>query len=315
VTALLPSDPDARATGIGGSDVAMILGVSRFGSAMRVYLEKRRQVAPLIETSRMRWGKILEEPVAREYEVQSGRKVRRAAAFIRHPDYPWAFANIDRWSDLKGTPRRVLEVKTADVFSRSDFGEKGTDQVPPDYLLQVMWYLFVTGKDEADMAVLVGGNDFGIYLIKRDDALITKMLTICAAFWEDTQAGTPPEVDDTDASAAYLRLTYRDSGAEREMDDDLMALAMRDENLRLALDQQAKERDLVRNQIRELMGDARFAVGAGVKVTHSEVAGARVIDWPAIVAAVKVPPSVIEAHTKHRAPTRQLRVSLKGIEA
>jgi putative phage-type endonuclease len=184
---------------------------------MDVYMEKLGLTAPLIETEVMRWGKILEEPVAREYAVKTGRKIRRAAGFIRDPAHPFLYANVDRWSDKVGTPRRVYEGKTSGMFAAKDFGEEGTDQVPPDYLIQAMHYLYVTGKDTADLAVLVGGQKHRIYTIERDDELIRDMVEQAEEFWSNTQQGIPPELDGSEGSAAYLRHQYRDVGLERRL--------------------------------------------------------------------------------------------------
>jgi putative phage-type endonuclease len=297
--------------GLGGSDIAGVLGVSKFGGPMTVYMDKRGLSAPLVETPVMRWGKLLEEPVAREYEVQSGRRVRRAAEFLRHPKYPWAFANIDRWSVKGGTPMRVLEVKTAGAFAAGDFGEKGSDQVPADYMCQVQWYLFVTERDTADLAALIGGQKFAIYTIERDRVLVEKMLDSAAAFWADTEAGIPPQVDDSDATSAYLRLTYADKGTEREMDAELRDLATEYEGLRLAIKDDEANHTVVGNRIRELMGNDAFAVGDGVKVTYGTTSGGSSVEWLELAKARAIPLSVIDEFTTQKPDYRTLRVTIK----
>ena len=124
------SDPEVRATLLGGSDMARILGLSRFGGPMDAWMEKRRLSAPLVETAPMRWGKLLEEPIAHEYATVTGRRVTRWSKTIRHPQYPFLGAHIDRKAKGKDEPTRILECKTAGTFMVSDFGEPGTDEVP-----------------------------------------------------------------------------------------------------------------------------------------------------------------------------------------
>lgn len=301
-----------RRTGIGGSDIGKILGVSKFGGPMTVFMEKRALSAPLIETEAMHFGKVLEDVVAREYAARSGRKVRRAAGFIRRPGYDWAYANVDRWSDQPGTKRRVLEVKTAGVFGASDFGEPGTDQVPGDYLTQVQWYLACTGKDEADLAVLIGGQKFGQYEIPRDDELIDGMTEIAAKFWSDTQAGRPPDIDGSEGSALYLASKYRDTGTERPMDERLALLATQYAALKADVKAREAEIDLVGNQIRDAMGDDRWAEGSGVRVVYGERAGRTTVDWKAIANLTAYPESVVKEFTTVGEPTRALTVSMRG---
>lgn len=305
------ADLTVRRTGLGGSDMARILGLSRFGGPMDVYMEKIGQSAPLMESEPMRWGKLLEPSIADEYAVRSGRKVRRAAAFLRHPAYDFIYANIDRWSLLKGTPKRVLECKTASVFFSDDFGEPGTDQVPDDYLVQVMHYLWVTGTTIADLAVLVGGQRFAIYTIHRDDDLIADMEREAVTFWENTQARIPPDIDTSEGTREYLRRTYRDTETERPMDDRLVHLATAYEGLRLEIKDAQARREELGNRIRDLMGNARWAEGEGVKVTYGSQQSPRKVDWPRIAEAAKVPPALIEEFTERPDPIRVLRVVVK----
>jgi putative phage-type endonuclease len=315
VSRLEPGSPEwiaLRRTGLGGTDLPKILGVSRFGGPMSVFMEKQGLTAPLIETEAMEWGKLLEEPVARKYALKSGRKVRRAAGFIRHPAYNWLYANVDRWSDQRGTARRVLECKTAGEFNAKDFGEPGSDQVPPDYLLQVMHYLNVTGKDVADLAVLIGGQKHRVFTIERDAELIERMTEIAFEFWTNKEAGIPPEIDGSEGSSLYLSYKYRDTGVERPMDDDLAMLATKYAALKAQTKDVADEITLTGNLIRDLMGNGRWAEGLGVRVVYSEVKGRSTVQWDEIVKARSIPQAVIEEWTNVGAPTRALTVTMKG---
>lgn len=301
-----------RRSGIGGSDIGKILGVSKFGGPMDVYLEKRGMTAPLIESEAMTWGKLLEEPVAHEYALRSGRKVRRAAGFIRRPGYEWAFANVDRWSDKAGTPRRVLEVKTAGAFAASDFGEEETDQVPPDYLTQVMWYLAVTGKDTADLAALIGGQRLRRYTIERDDDLIDGMFVIAEKFHRDTEQGIAPDIDGSDGSALYLASKYKDTGTERTMDDALAMLATQYAALKADVKAREAEIDLVGNRIRDLMGNDRWSEGSGVRVVYGVTAGRTTVQWEAFLKAQGIPATAVEPFKKVGEPGRSLTVTMRG---
>ena len=301
-----------RRQGIGGSDIAKILRVSRFGGPMDCFMEKSGLTAPLIETSAMRWGKLLEGPVAEEYALKTGRKIRRGADFLTHPAYEWAFANIDRWSLKRGTPKRVLEVKTTSPFGAKEFGEPGSDQVPADYLLQVMWYLTVTGVEVADLAVLIGGQKHEVYTIERDPVLIESMIDQAHTFWSNLKAGIPPEIDGSEGSSAYLAHVYRDQGTERPMDDQLARFALQYASLKAIEKDNKAQQDLVGNWIRDLMGNARWAEGEGVRVLYSEVKGRRTVDWPALVAARNIPQAVVEEFTRVGDPTRSLTVTPKG---
>jgi len=272
-------DPRIRRSGIGGSDIAKIAGVSKFGGAMGCWLEKTGQSAPLIETERMHWGNVLEDVVAKEYARVTGRKVRQApttldpvtglrARVIRHSaDKPWRMANVDRLTSEHG---RGFEAKTADRFAAADFGEPGSDEVPPDYLLQVMWYLGVTGFRVWDLSVLIGGNTFRTYTIERDEELIARLFTIADAFWLDNVVGkVPPEIDGSEDSRRYLEAGHLHAEEAVPMSDRLYELALEHATIAAQLKELELRKDAVANGIREQMQGAGKAARDNAKVSWS----------------------------------------------
>lgn len=305
------SDPELRRTGLGGTDVARILGLSRFGGPMDVYLEKIGQAAPLIETEPMRWGKLLEDPIAREYAEKTGRKVRRAAAFLRHPAVPHFYANIDRWSVQRDTPKRVLECKTTSVFNAEDFGEEYTDQVPGDYLVQAAWYAYLTDSEQADLAVLIGGNKHRVFHIPRDADLEADMVERAQAFWDDTQGGIPPPIDGSEAADTYLRKTYRDRGTERPMDDELARLAYEYKAASESFKAFEAQKKLLANQIGDLMGNDRWAEGQGIRVVYGERQAPARTDWAKLVEVQKIDPAIVAAYTIRGEPIRFPTVTVR----
>ena len=86
---------EARRKGIGGSDISAIAGVNPFKSAIDVFLEKTGRVR-FPENKNMRWGKILEDPVAKEYGVTEKVGVHRINAMLQHPTHQFALVNLER---------------------------------------------------------------------------------------------------------------------------------------------------------------------------------------------------------------------------
>jgi putative phage-type endonuclease len=292
------SDPEVRVTGLGGSDIARILGLSRFGGPMDVWLEKRRLSAPLIESEAMMWGKLLEEPIARRYAAVTGRHVFRKTQTIRHPKHSFLFAHLDRKAKRQGEATRVLECKTASTFMVSDFGEPGTDQVPDDYLLQVQHYLGVTGLDVADLAVLIGGQKFAIYSIPRDDELVGEAHAEAIRFWtENVEKGVPPAVDGSDAWREYATSRFTDAGIKIDATPEIIELAYKHKSLAATIKAAETAKAETATLLLVALGDASRAEGEGVKVTHSLV-HARYPDYKAILERAKVPPALVSEHTR-----------------
>lgn len=190
-----------RRSGVGGSDVAAILGLSPWRSPVDVWLDKTGQTTDQEPNESMYWGTILEDIVAREYQERTGRKVRRVNSIIKHPSLP-LLANIDRAVHDSGTmpvvngefrTDTILECKTAGPYAANEWGEPDTDEIPQHYLCQCIHYLGITGVQFCDVAVLIGGREFKKYRICRDEELIAAIQEECAKFWRDfVVANTPP---------------------------------------------------------------------------------------------------------------------------
>lgn len=203
---------EARQSGLGGSDIAAILGMSRWGTPYSVY---RSKVEPIPdedteEREYLYWGNVLEDVVAKEYAKRTGYKVQRVNVQMQHPDHPFMQANIDRavinpqiagnvrWKDGRLTTDRVLECKTANAFAAKDWGDVGSDEVPDYYLIQCQWYLGITQAEVADLAVLIGGSDYRHFSIIRNDTLIADLQEEAAAFWGRVESLTPPDPSTVD---------------------------------------------------------------------------------------------------------------------
>lgn len=183
-----------RKKGMGGSEIAKICGVSRFGNALTVYAEKTgRSTEPDEDNEILYWGRTLEEVVAKEFVKRNGLKVRRVNSILQHPDYPWALANIDR---LIVSPEGVLECKAPGFWTGKDwFDDEGEAVIPDEYLLQVQWYLGVMGLPYGYAAGLLGGQKYVDVRVERDDELIAYLFKIAGDFWQMVQDRQIPAVD------------------------------------------------------------------------------------------------------------------------
>lgn len=200
---------EARRTGIGGSDVAAILGLSKWATPLQVYQQKRGELGDQPDNPAMRWGRYLEPVVRQAYADETGNEVRVLDQMLRHPLHEFMVANLDGFVAPEHGPRRIFEAKTA--RTAEGWGEPGSDEIPQPYLLQVQHYLAVTGFIVADVAVLVGGSDFRIYEVPEDRELQEMMIDAEAEFWSRVQRGDPPEpVTVADAVARWGRSSRSD---------------------------------------------------------------------------------------------------------
>jgi putative phage-type endonuclease len=166
---------------------------------------------PHDEESPLYWGNVLEPIVAWHYSKRSQHKVRRINAVLQHPDpqLPWMLANIDR-EVIGADDVQILECKTAGIN-----GARLWKEGVPEYVqLQVMHQLAVTGKQAADVAVLLGGQHLEIHRIERDEALIARLIDLERLFWDYVVSDTPPPADGTASAEAALRCLYPEDNGQ-----------------------------------------------------------------------------------------------------
>ena len=179
---------------IGGSDIAKIMGLSRWGTPLKLWAEKTGKLPTpdLSNVEAVEMGTRLEQFVADLFAVKTGKSVRRSPKYYQHPDYPYMIAHVDRL--VTGTDE-LLECKTCSAYKADEWeGE----EIPQEYILQVMWYLGITGRKIGHIAVLIGGQSFKYKQIEFDAELFETMVEAAKEFWGHVQEDTPPAIMPTD---------------------------------------------------------------------------------------------------------------------
>lgn len=171
-----------RKTGIGGTDVSAILGLSKYKTAFDVYLEKTEDVAPLEDNEYMYWGREMEPLLANKYAQLKVVKLIEPTEMFFHKEHKFLIANPDRM--IVGEDG-ILECKTCSSYRISEWGQEGTDSIPTEYLLQVAHYRYICNVKYVDVAVLLGGNDFRIYRYFKNETLEEKVINKLSDFWNN----------------------------------------------------------------------------------------------------------------------------------
>ena len=175
---------------IGGSDIAKIMGLSRWGTPLSLWAEKTQKIPAkdLSDVEAVELGTDLEEFVAKKFTQKTGKAVRRSPKLYQHPDYPYMVAHVDR---LVTGSDELLECKTCSAFKKDEWEN---DEIPQEYILQLMWYLGITGRRIGHIAVLIGGQSFKYKQIEFDSELFDTMVESAKEFWQHVQDNTPPAV-------------------------------------------------------------------------------------------------------------------------
>ena len=307
----------ARKSGLGGSDIGAILGLSPYRTAVDVYMDKTGRAPQQEETLQMRFGTYAEEFVAQEYARQTGRGVQRFTSMLHHPTAP-LLGNIDRLVIPEGQKRAshqsqirtdtVLECKTASAFAAyksEEWGEAGTDAVPMSYLTQCATYRILSGCQHADLAVLFGNQEVRIYHLPHDAELEAFIVAKAAEWWAaHIIADVPPEpVCDADIKALYPASA---AGKSAEADDALLVTLA---ELRTAKAEAAaweKRADAAALEIKKTLGEAEILVWQGETLaTWKSAKASRKTDWKAVCNAAAVPASLVDMFTTETQGSRR----------
>jgi putative phage-type endonuclease len=179
--------------GIGSSRAAMACGVAppTWGDRLKVYaelcgllpIEDEPQDGPLY------WGTVLEPIVAAEYAKRNPHCELAIPRLHVSVEFPWMLAHCDRITD----DGKIVECKASD--SSHGWGEPGTDDIPDNYLVQVMHQMVVTGLRVADVPVLFGNRAFAIYTVEYSPRLANLIIEQERHLWERVQRREPPPPD------------------------------------------------------------------------------------------------------------------------
>ncbi len=191
-TVLQHQQPD-RATYIGGSDAATILGVSPWQTRYKLWAQKTGLISKPIDPAKEKIfsrGKRLEPVILQMFEDETGLRVDHHNRRFSDSEYPFLAAEIDG-----ETGDENIDAKTAQPFARHLWGEPGSDVIPIYYTAQFMHGLMVTGRDVCHVAAMIGLDDFRIFRIQRDDELIALIREKELEFWKLIQNQTPPPIE------------------------------------------------------------------------------------------------------------------------
>lgn len=281
-----------RKTGLGGSDAAAALGLSRWKSPLELWAEKTGAIPDEPEDAEtpdhIDWGNILEPIIATQYSKRTCRKVReelpgeRYAPPIRHPDVPYALVDVDRWQQpanftteskelddrirmacerdapllAKNPSEGILEIKTTGVFRADEWA----DEPPIEVQVQVQHAFWVTGAGWASIAVLFGGQRLVWMDVEPNPAFIEQMARREGEFWKHVETKTPPAISHP-ADKDVLATLYKGNKGESvvlpweavEIDEQLQTIYRQEKALK-------EEKDILQGRAQMMMGQATVGV-------------------------------------------------------
>ncbi|KTT13363.1 alkaline phosphatase [Pseudomonas oryzihabitans] len=304
--------PEARPVRLFSQDAAAALGLDPDKSQLELWLEKTgRQTAsregdPQDDSTSAFWPSVLEPIIAWRYSRSTGRKVRRFSREVSHAssDLPWMVARVER---------EVLDDEDVQLLVCRAVGagevHRWQEGVPVAMRLQVMHLLAVTGKHAADVAVLLGGQQWQIHRIERDETSIAQLIEGERQFWHYLDTDRPPPADGSaSAGRALARLYPQDSGARRDFRQQagLLAVYLELKVVRQALQAKQARAEELQQRLHQALGDATYGDFPHGFIRWQRAQDRTVLDVDRLL---QDQPELIERYAKYLPGERQFVIS------
>lgn len=249
---------------VGGSDIAAVLNISPWRSAVQLWSDK---VTPRLEAHGkakrkvlkrgQRWEAVVAEMLVEELQSRGHTVeiVSRNARYI-DPDFPMFACEIDFEVRLDGEEEITnVELKTVSPFTAAAWGDSDSDTVPVWYLAQAMWGLGITKRRRCIVAPLFGADEIRTYTVDADDDTIAALRKRAAEFWGNhvVPKVPPPAVQPSDADVLFPKESEATALAA---DDGLTAKVLRLRALDKEINARTAEAEMLEFEIKLAMKDA-----------------------------------------------------------
>lgn len=251
-----------RKEGIGGSDAASVLGLNPYKSSMSVYMGIKNDLVIDEEINyKMDLGNKLEDFVANEFTLKTGKKVRNVNGILKNDKYPFALANIDR--AVVGE-KAFLECKVTNSYSKKLWQK----EVPIYCQVQCYHYMAVTGATHCYIAALIGNEELVIHKLDRNEELINEIMNLEKMFWDKCILGEElPIPDGSEDYSKILQGLYKDSIEEEVILFEKEDLLKRYDDVRELIKDLDSERKAIEQYLQMQMKEYEVAYLGDRKIT------------------------------------------------
>lgn len=241
---------EARKTGVGGSDIPAIMGMSRWASAWQVWQDKQPDAEPFEETDTTQWGRIVEPSLKAWLALKQNVTVTDTGTW-RRTDEPWMICNPDGFTSDGGG----IECKHHGTYAADEWVD---GQASDASELQAQWCMAVTGRPHWWIVAKVGNEPPVIVRVEADPSLHELLIERAREFWFDfVLAGVEPEPTHLDIDAVKGKYADPESNSAIAPRDEEHAEALIKEldEARAAKKDAARREDAAIAALGALMGD------------------------------------------------------------
>lgn len=315
----------ARRDGVGGSEVAALVGISEYDTSWSIFNKKVR-TDPDVELTGapIEWGHRLEDVVAQKVAEEIGMVSRFGGGLWANPEKPFLRVTPDRFATKPRSwkAEALIECKTAGDDEHWESGTirpggHGTGSAPLHYQAQCQWQMGIIGLKKAYLGCLVLGRERSFFTVEIDfnPEWFAELAREAERFWtENVLTGEPPMHDLRHPKTEELLKTLQPKVVKPSVDlpedtEEWLAdyLRLKDEA------EKAQENlDAVKNYFRMMTGDA----GAGYLPWPGKKDGLKITSYPEVgssridVEALKTKYPKIAEELTVRGSYRRLTISV-----
>lgn len=189
----------ARRKGLGGSDIAPILGLSKWSTSLQTWRRKMGMEPDSKANWQMKQGTHNEPLIAEDWAERNGVTLVHLP-YVTDAEKPWRCASVDYLGVFPDGHVEILEIK---------YSGKGIEDVPDYYYTQVMWYMAITGIHQARLVVADFFHEPEGRIVEWDADIADGLLTAADSWWtryiEGDEAPEPSTADER-KDAAFEKL-------------------------------------------------------------------------------------------------------------
>lgn len=239
---------EARADGLGGSEIGTIMGLNPYESAYSLYLKKTGQIpTPELDSFAVWRGSAYEAPLLDYFARLHPELELFCTGTYQHATIPYLHANPDALARDRNTGEWwIVEVKTARSYWDSG--------IPPHYEAQVLHYMDILGIQKAYVIGDVGSTWYEAQMAYDGFRAISQQER-ATEFWAGVVNGIQPAWDGSMATYEAVRQLHPEIDDEEvEIDGGFHLLAAQE-----AHDATAQALNKAKSEVLALMGRAKYA--------------------------------------------------------
>lgn len=183
---------------VGGSDVAVIFGISPWTTPLELWMIKKGRAKPSVKSNalQLEMGHFLEPIAAHFYAKKTGNIVTEDTFLYQHADFLYALANFDRrFTRASDGEPGILECKSCTYHNASEWAD---NKYPLYYEFQLRYYLAVADVNIGDFSALWGNNpdnDMAFPGLERDKAKEDMIFEKLEEWIWSLENDKPPKMD------------------------------------------------------------------------------------------------------------------------